>query len=519
MRCPGCGAYFQTTDPSKPGYYLIKSKNEKSLSPSLTLKDDVDDIDKPKKSLDKDDLNSLISMMDEDTIKQFLICQRCINLRHYNRSMIDLNKDDEESRKMKTSLSSLATLSQAQANERSLRFLRNHNNEIVLIVIDIFDFPNSLIKDLDNLIGRSNQTVLIANKIDLLPSTSSLLTTGRSYLMRWIRSQCSKMGLRNLEDIYLISAKKNVGVKRLFEYISSLRYINSNVYLVGYTNVGKSELINSFLRRIAQGKYPEKGNGDGDDNKEIYEKYKLTSSFIPGTTINIKIKSSKSIMNYLYDTPGIVNNNQLINYLNENELKLTTPQKLIKPLTYTLHPGRSLLFGGFGKIDYVEGSEKPIQLTIVSRIPIHIASIDRSFEYFKEMSEQGKQTILKPPIGSSSTSSDRIKSWPKLVKCINKFSIGKNNTTGVIFKDIVFSGVGWASIEFQSHHQQRHKIQHDNYNNIVKSGEKEEENIPKLNVWAIDRNGVYVRDQSIFPYKNFKKTIVKYTGNSINKWE
>jgi len=204
----------------------------------------------------------------------------------------------------------------------------------------------------------------------------------------------------------------------------------------------------------------------------------------------------------------------LTNYLNEDELKLTIPQKSINPLTYTLHPGRSLLFGGFGKIDYVEEEgEKPIQLTIASRIPIHITSIDRSFKYFKEMSEQGKQTILKPPM--MGTSSDRIKSWPKLVKCINKFGVRRssNDTTGVIFKDIVFSGVGWASVEFQSRQQQQQHLQYHD------SGFVEEENSVKLNVWAIDKDGVYVRDKSIFPFKKFKKTIVKYTGNSKIEWE
>src|SRR5437764_711392 len=223
----------------------------------------------------------------EKEIEGKLICQDCLNIRHYNKAVTYSKKDDDDDMKKEQSASSLMmTASQAQADERSLRFLRNHNNEVVLIVIDIFDFPNSLIRGLDSLIGRNNRNILIVNKIDLLPPSSTVQSTGRSNLKGWIRSQCSKMGLRNLEDIHLISAKKNIGIKRLLEHISSLRYINSDVYLIGYTNVGKSELINSFLRRITS----DKSVGDDEidnDKEETYRRYKLTSSFIPGTTINM----------------------------------------------------------------------------------------------------------------------------------------------------------------------------------------------------------------------------------------
>lgn len=116
--------------------------------------------------------------------------------------------------------------------------------------------------------------------------------------------------------------------------------------MIGNTNVGKSELINSFLRTYVH-------NG---------RKYEVTSSHIPGTTINMlglplnifgdtfgkNIKgisfnnnnnNNQGDRRFLFDTPGIVNENQLFHFLDQEEIKMITPQRNIRPFTYIFKPG------------------------------------------------------------------------------------------------------------------------------------------------------------------------------------
>ena len=58
----------------------------------------------------------------------------------------------------------------------------------------------------------------------------------------------------------------------------------------------------------------------------------------------------------MYDTPGIVNSHQLINYLVEEEIEDVIPTGVIPPRFVMLRPGRSLLISGLAQIDVLEHS-------------------------------------------------------------------------------------------------------------------------------------------------------------------
>lgn len=45
---------------------------------------------------------------------------------------------------------------------------------------------------------------------------------------------------------------------------------------------------------------------------------------------------------------------QLINLLTTKELNLALPKKAIKPCTFILKPGMSMLIGGVARLDYTE---------------------------------------------------------------------------------------------------------------------------------------------------------------------
>lgn len=144
--CIGCGAVLQSDDPQKAGY-LPKSALEKAKNEENT---DV-------------------------------YCQRCFKLRHYNEIMpVDLNNDDF--------LALLNSLAEKKA--------------LIVNVVDLFDFSNSLLSSLKRFVGN-NDFILVGNKFDLFPKNSK-----QSKIKDWMRQEANRMGLYP-KDIFLVSAKKN----------------------------------------------------------------------------------------------------------------------------------------------------------------------------------------------------------------------------------------------------------------------------------------------------------------------
>jgi ribosome biogenesis GTPase A len=81
---------------------------------------------------------------------------------------------------------------------------------------------------------------------------------------------------------------------------------------------------------------------------------KPTVSPLPGTTLNI-ISVPLKKGGLLFDTPGILSKNQLINFLTPSEVKVVLPKKKLKSKVFLMYPGKTLFFGGVGRFDYVEG--------------------------------------------------------------------------------------------------------------------------------------------------------------------
>ncbi|GBC00742.1 hypothetical protein RclHR1_03960016 [Rhizophagus clarus] len=489
--CPGCGAKFQNEDSSKPGYLINlssfitcsstnKKNNEKSNDKKMSKEEIEDAINNLPEDIKKlmypfkysSTFTRKETKIDDSNLKERekerIFCQRCYNLKYHN--------------KIKSSSSSSSSSSWQEnltMDKSFLNFLQKKKNSIILTIIDIIDFPGSLIKNLDNLIGKNNPNILIANKIDLLPKNFD-----EDMIKIWLKNSCSEYGIKNIHKIFLCSAKKNWMIKDLCNEISKIKYYNDNIYLIGNTNVGKSELINSFLRTYVHNS----------------KKYEVTSSHIPGTTINmlglpLNIfgdtfgKSIKGMLfnnnnnnqedhRFLFDTPGIVNENQLFHFLDQEELKMIIPQKSIRPLTYVFKPGKSLLFGGLGRIDYKMG-EKPIRITVFSGLDSHITSIEKADKFYKQLSSNEQNHFLKPPIGSI----ERLKKFPEIIKSIKDLKVVSNEelyikTKKVSILDIVWSGVGWCSI------------------GGVKIGET-----AIFDVWSPDGKGVYVRNVPLLPYE------------------
>lgn len=220
------------------------------------------------------------------------LCNRCFRIRHYNDYQL-IEKD----------------------NDYYISILKEikSKNDLTLLVVDLFQ-----IYDLVNLKPYLNSNVLLVlTKRDLLPE--------KLYEDK-ILSYFDNLGLDFLDKI-IISSKNNYHFDELYDLI--LKYKKSQyVYVVGYTNAGKSTLINNFLKLYS-------------DNLQF-----ITTSNLPSTTLNtieIKVNDSFSFI----DTPGILVKNSLLDKVNEDVFKKIVPKKRIKPIVYQIKTPQSFKIDDF----------------------------------------------------------------------------------------------------------------------------------------------------------------------------
>lgn len=189
--CGGCGALLHCSDPAIPGYL-----------PSEIFK-----------GRDNDELKTIE-------------CQRCHFLKEYNIAL-DVSVDPEEYEKLLQSI--------------------KHVKSLVLLMVDLLDFPCSLWPGIVDIIGTKRPIIVVGNKVDLLPGDSvGYLKRIRESLITELKK--TKLSEANIQHVALISAKTGYGVEDLISTLFKNWLYKGDVFLVGTTNVGKSSLFNALLQ-------------------------------------------------------------------------------------------------------------------------------------------------------------------------------------------------------------------------------------------------------------------------------
>ena len=213
----------------------------------------------------------------------------------------------------------------------------NKKKDLVLYVVDILNIPKNL-EDIKKVI--KNDCLLILNKRDLLP-----LSVKDEKIIEYIKNQ--NLGFI---DIVIVSSEKNNGMDNLLSKIKKYQK-SSDVYVVGYTNAGKSSLISKFIHDY----------GNNDNN--------LTISPLPSTTLNqIEIPINDKLT--LIDTPGIVDNSNMINFVDKKMYKKLNSKREIKPKTFQIRKNEALLVGDLLRINYLEGDTNSFTFYIPNEIKI-----------------------------------------------------------------------------------------------------------------------------------------------------
>lgn len=213
------------------------------------------------------------------------LCERCFRLIHYNDyKLVDLPKKD---------------------------ILNKINkDDFVFFIVDLLNINNETLSTYKSIKGIK---ILIISKVDYIPKYLKI-----EKIKNWLREE-----YQIKDEIIFISALKRKNINLLLEIMNAKN--KSHALLLGYTNSGKSTLINSLLKND-----------------------KITTSIIPNTTIDcIKIKIDEN--KFLIDTPGLLYQDNSI-YQDKNLLKKINPKNSIKPITYQLKANCSIIIEDYIRI-------------------------------------------------------------------------------------------------------------------------------------------------------------------------
>lgn len=308
-------------------------------------------------------------------------CRRCFNLKHYN-------KDYKVSISLDEYLNNLHKIKKDKG--------------LVVYIVDAFDFEGTLIYNINDIFQNDN-ILLVLNKVDLY-----LNSLNKNKLKSSVYSYLNKKHIK-VKDLLLISSFNDDNVRELFDKINALRN-NKNVYFVGMTNVGKSSLINNIIRLYS---------GESDV---------ITVSNTINTTLdNIYIPLDKK--SYIVDTPGLLNRNNLIYFVDKSTLDFITPKKYIKPKTFQLNPNQTLFIQGFVRIDFIEGVRSSFVTNFSNNVLIHRTKLENAQSFF----DNHLDDVLKYP-----TPSERERLGSLVSKTVK---ITKDEKI-----DIAISGLGFVSV-------------------------------------------------------------------------
>lgn len=242
------------------------------------------------------------------------LCQRCFRLKNYGEYRAT-TKTNEEYQQILEAV--------------------GKTKDLVVYVTDVLNVEQDLY-DIRKFLP--NKILLVLNKRDVIPKSVK-----DEKLIQYFKDKYDFFN-----DIVVVSCEKNMNIDHLLNRIKFFQ-VTKQVYVVGHTNAGKSSLINKLIKNYS-------------DSKQ-----ELTISPLPSTTlnlINIEINDYLTII----DTPGLIDEGSITNYVDNELLKIITPKKEIKTKTYQLRRGQSIIIGDLVRIDYVDGEKNSFTLYISNDI-------------------------------------------------------------------------------------------------------------------------------------------------------
>lgn len=257
-------------------------------------------------------------------IDKTIMCRRCFRLKHYGEYKVT-NKSNSYYRGIIKEIFRM--------------------NELVLHIVDIFNLGN-----IDYIYGKVySPAILVLSKIDILPKS-----VNEDKLIAYFKKKYPRY-----KDVIAISSDKNYHMDELL--VKMMEYKNSKeVYVMGNSNAGKSTFINKMIKNYT-------------DNNNF-----IVTSCMPSTTLNvISIKINEDLT--LLDTPGIINEGDIVNYLPEAVVKSINIKHEINPRIYQIKEKCSLVLDSIGRIDVM--NQCNLSIYISNNIDINHANFENNTKY------------------------------------------------------------------------------------------------------------------------------------------
>ena len=259
----------------------------------------------------------------KDLTKTF--CERCFRIKHYN----EYKKIDKD-------------------NSYYLNIIKKieETGDLVVLVTDFLNF---------DFIDIKNPVILVLTKRDLIPRGV--------YEDKLLENIGSNL---NILTKIVVGSNNNYNLDLLYEKINEYKK-SKNVYVVGFTNAGKSTLINKIIKNYGKN-----------------DRY-ITTSNLPSTTLDL-IEAYISDDLTLIDTPGLLDEGSIILKADEKLLKKIVPNKEIKPITIQVKKAQSIFLDNILRIDVNEGTNLIFYVS-------NNLKIERVYEDNDRLSNLKKQSI------------------------------------------------------------------------------------------------------------------------------
>ena len=260
-------------------------------------------------SIDKNKTGYIIT----EKLNDAKYCERCFKITHYNEKLIVPLKG---------------------INNHIINEI-NKDNKYVFFLIDFLNINTETINTFKSI--KNNKTLVIS-KLDIIPKNIK-----QPLIINWLKKE---YGIE--ENIIFISSKKNLNTGSISNVLE--RNNQKQGYILGYTNAGKSTLINKLCI-------------ENNITNNI-----ITTSMIPNTTLDfIKIKLNDNLT--IIDSPGFTFEATIYN---DNEFELIeriNPKSFLKPITHQTKEITSIIIED--KIRITPGNKNSLTFYMSNQIKLN----------------------------------------------------------------------------------------------------------------------------------------------------
>ncbi|EDV55027.1 nitric oxide-associated protein 1 [Drosophila erecta] len=215
-----------------------------------------------------------------------------------------------------------------------------------------------------------------------------------------------------------------------------------------------------------------------DRREDVNDAFAMAAGSRPITTLNHQHKEYKQAR-WVYDTPGVMQPDQISPLLTAEELVKLQPTTMIRPRTFRLRPQMSILLGGLARLDLLDITSPRKQYDWLKvfvfaseHLPILIADSQAAESVYKRY-------VGSPFLGVPFASEDleaRLRRWPGL-QCRDEDIVlaSEERNEGRLNCDITLSSAGWMGFLLPGHSECR------------------------LRAWTPHAAGIYKREPALVP--------------------